>query len=565
MKTKKFFFLILLIFSSFLAFSNSPKWEIVTSGAPVFSPFNTSYGFSFFNDGRMVVSFSNNGTKLYEKRLAEKPSNLVSVTQNDFFYVVSESKKSLTCYNPDGLALWTKHFEQEIISKPQIGFDGRVFVHSKKTAFCFGINGKQKWKLDFSEDVSEKSHTLNDGSLLFFYQKEVDKKTKALRVSPFGQMLEDVTFAGSVVDSIQAQNGLYLLFSEGTIGFCSVNDKKIQSVWAVQNTVNINSTNKSKLFEYNNYVFAASINGEYSLVNTKTKELVFKKANKKIAPNTKDDLTVFFDSQKLIILSKNQNSLYVYSLDYNGKEVFSFEEPISNSDFGFYTRSGYVVILDSNWCVKGFLPYQNIFANQTSDNPKRKMYSQFNFEPSKISKKQYSSVLLAGNYGIEEENIISHIHSELELFVEQQNTSGVVDNFTFPEPSSFSSVIDAMNLACLSEVDFSAQIANVIRSTKDTAILKSAFFYASQNGYDPNHSMINSIENKFFSSFSVIAEDSFYFGLCDSVYNICKTMGSPVLYNQGKRILTKLLTSNFNNKVKNYILQTINNIISLQI
>ena len=76
--------------------------------------------------------------------------------------------------------------------------------------------------------------------------------------------------------------------------------------------------------------------------------------------------------------------------------------------------------------------------------------------------------------------------------------------------------------------------------------------------------MINAIENKLLQNVATRKDDGFYLKICDSVYNICKTMGTPVLYNQGKRILSKMLTMNFSQTVRNHITSTLNMILDLQ-
>ena len=119
-------------------------------------------------------------------------------------------------------------------------------------------------------------------------------------------------------------------------------------------------------------------------------------------------------------------------------------------------------------------------------------------------------------------------------------------------------------MATYSGIDFSDQIYTIITNSNDSSVLKSAFSYASVCGYDPHSRMINAMENKLLQNIANRKDDGFYLKLCDGVYNICKTMGTPVLYNQGKRILTKMLTMNFSQSVRNHLTETLNLILSLQ-
>ena len=259
-KSRKWFLSVFLLFFVISLFSQtssdgtkySPRLEVVTGGEPITSLHPTSYGFAFINDGRILTAISNDGVKLYERGLKSKSSTLLTVTNKDFFYVISSNYKTLALYNPDGVLLWEKEVDEKLTSKPITGYDGRVFVHSDKTAYCFGINGEEKWSVEIEKGITHNLKILNDGSLLFIGNVE-NGMSKATRVSPYGELLEDITFAGSITYSTSIEEGVLLLFSDGTVGLCAVKNNKAEGSWSIKNVVSKEKTGNTLLKELENH------------------------------------------------------------------------------------------------------------------------------------------------------------------------------------------------------------------------------------------------------------------------------------------------------------------------
>mgnify|MGYP002510493588 CR=1 FL=1 len=199
-----FLFLIQLAYSQNLEQSNSKKhiltlsnenavWNTVISGKAICQPCETSYGFAVLTDGKMITACSNNGTKLWEKGVPGKPNPYLTVFANDFLLTVS-NEKNLTLINPSGLALWTKKVPFNITNNPYAGRDGRIFVRGKKNICCYGINGILKWQIETPElNKNIPMQELNDGTILCFLTETVQGKSKAIRFTPFGQILENIT------------------------------------------------------------------------------------------------------------------------------------------------------------------------------------------------------------------------------------------------------------------------------------------------------------------------------------------------------------------------------------
>ena len=195
--------------------------------------------------------------------------------------------------------------------------------------------------------------------------------------------------------------------------------------------------------------------------------------------------------------------------------------------------------------------------------PQTRKYPQFYTEKDYLPETDYLSILQNGNYGFREEEILTYIKDSI-YEISTTNSLGGIVGVTTSEIDNYQDLIKLINLATFSGIDFSDQISTIISSSNDSAVLKSALSYAARCGYDPYSRMINAIENKLLQNVATRKDDGFYLKICDSVYNICKTMGTPVLYNQGKRILSKMLTMNFSQTVRNHITSTLNMILDLQ-
>ena len=567
-----FSFLLIFSFYSFYIFSQttntgtklSTRFEVVTGGTPITGLQTTSYGFAFINDGRMLTAISKDGVKLFERGLRDRSSSLLTVTSKDFFYVVSSNYKKLSLYNPDGVMLWQKEVDEPLTSKPITGYDGRVFVHSNSKAYCFGINGEEKWSLEIEKGITHNLKILNDGSLLFIGKTE-NGMSKATRVSPYGQLLEDITFAGSITYSTSITDGVLLLFSDGTVGLCSVKNKKAESTWSIKNVVTLDKVGTTMLKELeNNKALVLTNSGSFSVIDLKKQQIDFTKTENNIKPISIYNISVYSDTKKLVILSKNFTSTFVVGYSFQGTKLFDFTVNSNNKTEGIYLSNGIVALCDKDWTAKGYLPYQNtVKVVQNLLKTQTKKYPQFYTEIDFIPESQYLMILQNGNYGFREEEINSYIKNSL-YEITLKNSSGGVVGVVNSELDNYQYLIELITLASYSGIDFSDQIAQIITTSKDSAILKSAFSYAALSGYDPYSRMINAIENKFMQNIANRKDEGFYVVLCDGVYNICKTMGTPVLYNQGKRILSKMLTMNFSQGTRNHITSTLNMILDLQ-
>ena len=211
---------------------DKPSWERVLSGMTVAQPKKTSYGFLQMLDGRILVACASDGKVLWQQPLNGKPGSFITVDSiNDFCYALVNENKKLQLYNPSGIWLWTATLPEPAIFEPLPGRDGRIFVQGAEHILCYGINGKLKWSTQVSRTGGFPLYELPDGSLLYIQEKKLRGKSTALRISPYGSILEELTFSGVVSSAGQTKQGVILVFSDGAVGCCSVKDGMAYSQW----------------------------------------------------------------------------------------------------------------------------------------------------------------------------------------------------------------------------------------------------------------------------------------------------------------------------------------------
>ena len=190
-------------------------WSRVLPGKLICEPKTTSNGFAVITDAHSLMSFTSQGRIVYEKLLVRANQAFFGVLQNDFIAVITGSSKRLTLLNPDGRELWTTQTDFKITQAPVSGRDGRFFVRGDDVLAPF------QSKIELNE--------LPNGSLILMLRELDGGKTKALRISPFGELEEEITFAGEVIRALTTPKGILLVFTDGTSGLFDLDSESNKS------------------------------------------------------------------------------------------------------------------------------------------------------------------------------------------------------------------------------------------------------------------------------------------------------------------------------------------------
>lgn len=559
--------------------ADNANWTCVIGGEAVTSPVQTSYGFVVLTDGKMISACTENGTKLWEKTVPGRPDPFLTVISKDFLVTVSD-KKTISLINPSGVVLWSKKLPYQVTESALPGKDARFFVKGKKNISCFGINGVCKWSIDTPSLSSIPLVTLNDGTVLAVLLNSENGKSSGIRISPFGTVLETISFAGIVSGAMPCDYGVLLAFSSGGFGLCAVNEKEklTGTKWAVPtNDYAFQSASPSKGTEF--VPVSQSLSALLLSSSGKSvKVILFENRTGKIVNIFYADGMDFLrlsgaagaSGGEGIFLSDDRTGR-VY--DTAGNIVWSAELPSASSRAGnwnclSYTKNNVIVICSKSWVMNGFRTVQRLSGKKNvssvqkkSGNPVR--YENFyNIDTAQFNRyfseslgedilgKNRISVLQKGMYGADEINFSSKIFSVCKAYSQFLSSAS---SGARPEekPLFYRDTIGlqeaVMQLSLLGTDDVPELIASLIQTEKNIQNLASLMKAAGRCAYDPDGRMLRAIEKRLLTL--PPRNTTVLVALSDAAYEICRFMGRPAFFSHCMEIQKSLLSNQYDNTV----------------
>ena len=548
-------------------------WGRVLPGTLICEPKTTSYGFAVMTDAYNIMSFTSQGKIVFEKLLTRANGGTFGVLENDFFAVVTASSKRLMVLNPDGHELWNTTVDFKITHSPTSGRDGRFFIRGSDTLCCFSITGIQKWKITTPVQSKMELQELPDGSLILFLQQLDKGKTKAIRITPFGEVVEEITFAGEVTNALTTPQGILLIFTDGTAGLFDLVENKSTHKWLFK---------KDLVKKTNNDFFILSQNkNDVVYVNIKSKTVEIDYINLEDG-SIKDS---FIIDEGIIPTSGWYNNSGVFIADskkacfYNnaGRFLWSGIMPSAKSKTA-YTHTGFTtdncfLLFCSDWSIHAFrtaIPEQSATKNK----PQRKNYSSFydinttllelSF-PMPISKEllepERVTLLNTGDYGKTEQQYASELLSVCTAYKNVMTTSNFgtrMEKSIFQTDSAGTEILISQ-LALFGTDTFCDYIAYFLRTEKNRALIHTLLVGIAQNGYDPDGKIIASLE--YLARNTSEKDENLLKDICNAVYSICFTMGSSAIEPTGKDTLTTLLYPKYTSVVRDYARNTLKKLV----
>ena len=583
---KKIFCLVFIfLFVSFFYAEESealqPNWQLVVGGAPIAPPIITDFGFAVPLDGRTMAAVSETGQLMWFATLpGYKTSPHYTMGTGDFLIAVSGGNK-LSLINPSGLTLWSSTAPAEILSTPLQGRDGRIYLQCTNQLACFGIGGTLKWTLPV-ENISTLPLTeLEDGSVLCLLNTIVDGCSTAVRVSPFGEILEEITFPSVVAGVKQSKFGTILIFTDGSLGICSSTDNMAVTRWSIPALVSPSvSSVPPQIYLDTLHTLCAVVtaSGSQSLVTVVDLDKGEKKFNVSATINLNDlqfgtiDLTniVLCDSQKALGLSLD-DGVEVWNSDLPGKLTW---------DYLLYTPKGYIITLEKkSWLISAYRVTQTIgsqqyrayksektnypvyieLATQKANIPQNDSEVFMNLIPPDLEKTIYRSIY-EGNYGTSE--------AQWQALVTRENTrclsnsksvsQNPMASYDITYKESIIKLMGAFESSC-----FNRNLAQILQQETDISLLRTALRASAKIAYDPNLELLSSIE-LLLGKTSLLSNYTITTAICNAVYEICRFMGKPALFSRGRYILSYLLNQKLDSKTKDYAVYTLQKLISLE-
>lgn len=572
---KKLLSVLIYLFLLFPAFSQKsfasqeinledklPDSVAVLGGTVLCQPVKTSYGYVAVGESRQIYAFTPHGKLLWQRRFHSNMKPFVSVAAEDMLYIVSKDSK-ISMMNSSGCVLWTSKAGFNVVEAPLPGLDGRVYVRGSKNIACFGLNGVCRWKVSTElQNEKIKLQTLNDGSVLFFLGTSREGKSVARRIDPFGNLSEEIVFAGNVLFAESCKDGVVLSFSDGAVGLCAANRNGAYSKWVISSSENalcapvkiLTDSPDSKIaLIYGSpakVVYINSFNGK----ETKRFDTEISKI---------ELITNYCHTSQGLFLSDGKHSwCYRQSGDIAWKCRF---DPKKNWYFNYATDAGFMCFCLGNWSFEVYQMRLNIGSTESSYKEKTvKMYDFYSTENVPQSTEFYGRAITqdladkmrkafkAGNFGQNEAEWTSLLIAEFDrMYFEltaSQNNSHEEHSF-FRKNAEY--IEDILTLSSETGIYFrTRQIANLIRKTDDPTILLTLVKCAGKIGYDPEGSMISSLE--YLIQQKGKKDENLLKAIADSTFEICRFMGRPLFIEKGKGIISYMLYPQFDKKTKDY-------------
>lgn len=568
--------------------SQEASWNTVISGEAVCAPVQTSYGFAVLTDGRMISACTDTGTVLWKRAVPGRPDPFLTVLDGDFLLTVNNGQ-TLSLINPGGLTLWSSDVSFPVISAPMRGRDGRIFVRGEKDISCYSIKGICKWHISTEQQSMLPVGELPDGSLVVFLMQPVGGKTAALRVSPFGDVLEQITFTGIVTAAASCSDGLLLTFAGGGAGLCSIQNAEVRSVWAVSsdNSMFAGTAKDDKPFFLAAGASRAALvqplsgNAKITLFDTKSGGIL----STLTIPNINMNRPAYTASYENGILIADDRHAAFISDDGICEWSAVLPQKSSSESWNYltYTSSGFLILCRTSWAVSGYRVTQDMQTHSISGKKSvRPDYGSFirsegtDSTPfdvwaitgglgSGLTGDDRRGSLLQGMYGRKEITWTQELLDAGRAYLSYLRSSGSGGR---QAPSVFSSDITGTDrmlsqLSLYGTNTFPPLIAQLLNSEKNSTHMRTLLETAADCAYDPDGSLLDSLDRALFSI--PVQDDPQLLSLCDAVYSVCRFMGRPAFYRHGRDILSKLLFLQYDNRVRTYARKTLTRIADLEL
>lgn len=552
-------FLVSFLHSAAIA-ENDIFRQLALSGKVFSTPFEVNSRIVAITDGGFISTFSTDGYRKYERPLKNRPSGDYTVTRCGIILSVSSNRRTVSFYNPDGFFVWSKTFDSEICNSPVEGYDGRIFVSTKDKLYCFGVTGGLRWERNIPAEISKPVRTLNDGTLLCI-STPTGEDSLAYRFTPYGELLEEITFNGEAVLTSEHEDGVLMLFSDGTVGCCSVQQNKAISLWASLPIPNMRITKETAVAASilrlgQSYIAVLYPNGLIMTFNTTDGTEVYKTA----VSSGFSRGSLFYGAGKIMAITQFAKETCFSVLDpLDGELVWSGLRQKKGDTLYFYTSDGFLLQFTENWVLSVSKPplitIEILGKNQIK--------APDSIPPIKRPRFYESYTNNA------EENYIQELIQDFDDFIGP--VIPVTNSFPYTglDQSLFEtdliSSVECIYKAANTGYDFSLQIGKIITNSNNELYIKSALEYTAVNGYDPDSYMLKAIYTFINTPHTYTISDSLYKKMCDAVSSICQFTGAEVFENYGSRILVKFMSSGYSTSIKEYAVNIMKILMDLQI
>ncbi|MCQ2592703.1 MAG: hypothetical protein MJ188_07945 [Treponema sp.] len=585
---KKSFFVLVFFIFSFSLFgqqqlnSINASWTHVIPGKVVSKPQSFSQGFGIITDARNLMIFSNMGKLIWEKRISNFSSPFFHFLPKDFIFLVSDSGKKMTLLNCDGQELWTRKSDFPLTQNVLPGRDGRFFVRGKNNLMALSIYGNIKWSIETPEQNNLDLQELSDGSLILFLAELDNHKTKALRVTPFGEIIEEITFAGEVLKAVSVPSGVLLTFTDGTSGLFDLNkdENRAEHKWLFQN--NLFTESKKSQIDTSQFVISQNQQDviylnpleqylEICYIDIKTgdstKSFLIQKLNKLIFTSYNDNGILLCDSENAVFYNNSGKLIWSGAMPQKGSREFY--------NYLLFTRDNHFVLFGSNWSINAFRTSQRTAVKEKNVEKQNALEykSYFDIDSAiyaientlfinkSVTDSSRTEILKNGNYGKIEAEWFTELYAWCELYkrsLSSSNSGGRVDKSIFQTDTvNVEKII--RQLPNFETTNITDALCYYLKKESNTTLLHAILISMSENCYDPDYKMLQAIQ--YLLTYSSPKEDFLLCDICNAVYEICRFNGIDSINAYGKTILTEMMYPKYSSVTRNYARDTLKKIV----
>lgn len=528
---------------------NDVSWQSVLGGNVLCAPKRTSYGFAALSEGKILSACTGNGTVIWRRRLNEEASPFYTVSKEDFIYLVSADGMNLYLYNPDGILLWQCRLIEKAVSPPLCGRDGRVFIAGKNSVSCYGTQGTKKWTLSLPAAGSFNLTEMNDGSILYIQQEKKGEADTGKRISPYGEVLEDIVFKGELSVLSSAENTLIIGLKTGTAGFISVREAETKTVRSIPPLANkaVPQTVISGKEEFCILYSDASL-CSYDL---KTGTLLWEAQNPQLkagALQTEQHFYTVYENGTYHFAYTEKSGTYTVSYDSKSGKITGEKMLRTQKDarFPLITSSLYLIVCGNKWIVSGYdLKNKEHSGALQNLNPAKNIGSTtYNFKTE--NKRFYASsyertadiaaALKQGDFGTKEYGYKRRIQNDLNDYRDEYAVLQKRSSVNTAAKINTLSLIERFETA-----DFNYAVPLFLKNETEPALFAAALHCAGKLGYDPDGTMLEAVEHLYEAKKTSLG-DAVLIELAESVYSLCRYMGRPAFIKRGKAILSDMLS-----------------------
>lgn len=552
---------------------SNATWISSMIGRSTTAPVATSYGTALVSADRIIYCYTDDGSKILQKTTGRRTNGLLTSLQNDFFTTVTDGE-ILNFINPSGITLWSSHVGFTITENTFQGRDGRLIVRGVQEICCYSLTGVRKWKIKLEQLSSLPMCELNDGSIIVFLNSNKGINT-AQRISPFGQMMEEVVLEKAVISAGYCDDGVAVAFSDGSLELIAVKNNETKNsaktIWSLSPST-VSSSGAQVYFKNITekklaVVYKSGGGSSATIVETESGQIESTLNFSGIDVSQLSLLETASSGGNDVLIAADNN--FIAAVNFAGEIVWQAPLPSKTaSDIPWekiiYTKNNYLIFFTTNWAVVAFKTDENILAEkQNKKRHQKKDYSSFYLSASRFQTETFlteagdsfkdggiSAELSKGDYADGEIIYNSIVMSAVRSYNNMLNSAEWVkkkeNNIFLQDAQETDALIETVPLFGTS--DAANALASLLKAEKNSAHVKTLLRAVSYFPYDPDGEILRALKN--LPNLISAKEESVQIMVCVAVYNLCQFMGEPFINAGGRDLLAeRTLSTNYNSNV----------------